>query len=130
MNILICMQHQLTEEQLTELNILDTQVKIEYLKDVDLTLFNNVANSPSDIRELAIVAQEMENLCRNYNKVLLPIGSPAFMFCLASVIATRQPKTRFLFSHSERQSIEAPGPGGVVEKKIIFKHVKFIEIHM
>ena len=130
MKILIALQHQLTEEQLTELNTLGTQVEIEYLKDVNAELFSNVANSPDNVRDLAIAAQEMENLSRGYDKVLLPIGSPAFMFCFSSVVATRQPKTRFLFSHSERQSIEAPGPGGVVEKKMIFKHVKFIEIHM
>ena len=131
MKILICMQHQLTEDQLIELNNLDTRVEIEYLKDVDTKLFNSVANSPDDVRALAIAAQSLENSCRfGYDAVLLPIGSPAFMFCFATVVATRQTKTKFLFSHSERQSIEVPGPNGTVEKRMVFKHTHFIEIHM
>lgn len=130
MKILIALQHQLTENQLAELKNLDTRVELEYLKDVNVKLFNTVANSPSDVVELVVAAQELENLCREYEKVLLPIGSPAFMFGFAAVVATRQSKTKFLFSHSERQSEEVPGPGGTTEKKMIFKHMKFIEIHM
>lgn len=131
MKILVAMQHQLTEDQLIELKNLDTQVEIEYLKDVDGQLFNTVANSPDDVRALAIAAQSLENSCRfGYDAVVLPIGSPAFMFCFATVVATRQTRTRFLFAHSERQSVEVPGADGIVEKKLIFKHMKFIEIHM
>jgi len=126
--------HQLTDEQKEvarkELKVTDF---VEY-KEVYPDLFGEMANSPneeSDLEKLsAKVICSMFDMVAQTQGVLfhLPIGSPAFNFALAKLIANApQLQGRILFSHSERVSKETMFPDGTVKKENVFLFKKFIK---
>ena len=121
MKILKAIQHQLTSEQILELNEKFNNPEIINFSDVNPELFKKIANSPSDVRELSNLAEEFGKFCNMYDGVVLPIGSPAFNHMLRFKIIVP-----VLFAHSERQSVDELQPDGSVKKINIFKHVKFI----
>ena len=120
-------QHTPTPEQLKELEERGT---IEYLKEISPKLFGKLANSPSSLKELSDLADELYTLCQKYYTVVLPIGSPAFNFLFASMYNTLGEAKmagyhrNFVcaFAHTERLSVD--NPDGT--KTIKFKYEKFI----
>jgi len=127
MATLVCLQHNLTLEQLEELG-----GEVINLRSVNEDLFAHLANSPADeflIRDLAI------RLCymiwnRKFSKVLLPIGSPAFMFMFARELTMKLREYDFqvevLFAHSNRVSMEHVTSDGGIIKTSEFRHVRFL----
>lgn len=125
MNVLVCMQHKLTDEQLKELNDLGFN-NIHQLKDVDNELFNQVANCPVDETELTKLAKQLERVVKDFDAIVLPIGSPAFNFVFNRLLSN----IRVLFAHSERVATGTTQPDGTVTKNVLFKHIRFINFHI
>lgn len=128
--ILWCPQHQITEDQRAELG----PVIIEDLQTVDPKLFKSLSNTTLD-SNLVDLADQLYKICQKYNVVVLPIGSPAFMFAFASQEAGGEPmmhpyhrRFQILFAYSERVSEDVPQSDGTVKKIAIFKHIKFITL--
>lgn len=117
--LLVCMQHNLTQQQFNELKDYD----IFYLKDVNPDLFKYIANCPGDEEELRNISFQLIEVANKYSTVLLPIGSPAFMYLFAQEFFGK-----VLFSHSERISKDEMQADGSVKKVSIFNHVKFIKL--
>jgi len=126
--------HPLTDEQRNtaekELGVTDF---VEY-KDTIPYLFNKMVNSPDDpekLERLAVgVIHSLEEMICDCSNVYfhLPLGSPAFNFIFAGIIANLvQFKGKILFSHSERVSKEIALPNGTVRKENVFKFVRFIK---
>jgi len=128
--LLVMIQHQLTPEQLQELNDLGfDNDNIEYLRDIDPALFGQVSNCPGDTTGLWKLASDMHTACDWYHAVLLPIGSPAFMTMFTSLLfGDESLPPKLLFSHSERESEDIPQEDGSVKKVSTFKHKHFIII--
>lgn len=136
--ILICLQHELQEKQITELKQLGYDIYL--LREENPEIFNKMANSPSDPEDIRILADEFVNfiLRQDIEAVLLPLGSPALMFQIAKYLgedfwltqkAKKQgynPLPKFFFAHSTRVSEDVPQPDGTVKKVQVFKHEKFI----
>lgn len=100
-------------------------VEILDLKGVAASLFSQLSNinASVDLNALAHSLIDTINM-NNFNGVILPIGSPAFMYTLASrndeICADK------LFAHSERISKEVTNEDGSITKTNTFKHVKFL----
>jgi len=140
MKILKAMQHDLTQTQKQEIALmfmgndlgddglpLDIEaeaVEIHNLKDVKTELFNALANCPADKEVLEELALCLSAVCMHFDAVILPIGSPAFMFAFSTLC-----KTPVLFSHSERVSKEVTDDSGTVTKTSVFEHIRFIFIN-
>ena len=118
-------QHALTEEQEKELaklgNIIDG-------KEAFPILYPKIANSPNTTLGIRQLVNELyTNLLDLSEKeevyVHLPLGSPAFMFKLGMVIGLhgRWKNMKFVFSHSERVSIDEKQEDGSVVKRSVFK---------
>lgn len=135
MKVLVCMQHNLTPDQIAGLGQYD---EIVLLKDIDPELFMDLCNTPSTKKELhklacklSRIANESVNDFRIYDGVVLPIGSPAFMFIFArlfAIVAQSSHMPVVLFSHSERASVDLVQTDGSILKQSIFIHVKWIEL--
>ena len=130
--IINTMQHNLTPVQITDLDSVckcDTVVK---LSELEPELFAKLANTPADMDEIHNLVEQFIGMLRKYHPeaVILPIGSPAFMFSLACEIGRLEADywTKLLFSHTERQSVEEIQPDRSVIKKQIFNHVKWLQI--
>lgn len=129
--VLNMVQHQLTPEQRTELekygNIVDGR---EYLP----TLWPKIANSPSSGKDLRKLARELYVTLLGISEekkvyMHLPLGSPAFMFQFGMIVGSmgKWENMHFLFSHTERCSIDEKQEDGSVIKKSVFQFIKFIE---
>lgn len=129
MKILKCLNHALTADQVESLlelvDNVNEDVEIVLLEDIDKNLFDKIKNSPDNIQDLNILAEELYGVVHEYDFVILPIGSPAFMFRFARILGMYGTTCTFLFSHSERESVEVE-TNGVVEKKSVFKHKKWL----
>jgi len=137
--ILNTMAHALTDEQIIDLNNMFTQNNISNLRDVDNELFKQLSNITVD-SDLNYLANWLLEVARKFDIVILPIGSPAFMFKFATKIPPKFPSIlfpnifnppvnmnlTFLFAHSDRISIEKQNEDGTVTKTNTFKHVKFL----
>lgn len=137
--ILNTMQHALTDEQIIDLNNMFTQNNISNLRDVDNELFKQISNISVDAN-LNDLAEQLLNVAKEFDIVILPIGSPAFMFKFATKIPPKFPSIlfpnifnppvnmdlTFLFAHSDRVSVEKQNEDGTITKTNIFKHVKFL----
>jgi len=126
--------HQLTDEQKESAIEFYGIKSFKEFKDLNLELFNKIANSPDTNHEIESLAHETIEWIRQIQFANLetcyfhlPIGSPAFMFIFGSVWGVSS-KINILFSHSERVSTEVHSPDGTVKKENIFKFIKFIEI--
>ena len=128
MKVLNTMQHTLTSTQIAELQEkYGIDVQIVDLKAFSMSLFSQLSNisANADLSTLACDLICTINL-NNFNAVILPIGSPAFMYTLASrndeICADK------LFAHSERVSKEVTNADGTVTKTSVFNHIGFITI--
>lgn len=115
--VLWCPQHAPTEEQLKELDSV-----VCYLKDISPDLFKELQNTGE--KNLGFYASKLLDMFALYDIVVLPIGSPAFVFVLGDLIPN-DVKHKIVFAHSERESVDIPQPDGTVVKKSVFKHIKF-----
>jgi hypothetical protein len=122
------MQHALTSAQIVEIKTkYGDNVEIVDLKNFSESLFSQLSNISvyADLSTLAYNLICTINL-NNFDSVILPIGSPAFMYTLASrndeIYADK------LFAHSERVSKEVTNDDGTVTKTNVFNHVSFITI--
>lgn len=123
MKVLWCPNHEPTTEQITDLQ----GGEISYLKNIiSKESWNNISNCPADANELKNLASLLISTMGLYDKVVLPIGSPAFMAILMQKLPSERPK--ILFSHTERKSVEEQQPDGSIKKTSIFNHVVYIEI--
>lgn len=131
--ILVCIQHTLTDEQKLELNFIYNKeygmdIRLIFLSESNPSLFAMMANSPNNYDDLESLAGAFVKYALDYQAVILPLGSPALMFMIAQRIGALDPvgQTGFLFSHSERVSIDTPSPDGSVSKSSVFNHHHFI----
>lgn len=130
--VLNMVQHALTKEQIAELEKLENIVDG---KEALPSLHSKIANSPSSSLAIRHLANEVYVTILDLSEdekvyVHLPIGSPAFMFSLGMVVGYRGKweNIRFVFSHSERISIDEKQEDGSVVKKSVFKFSHLIEI--
>lgn len=129
MAILNTIQHNLTDlqsDQLTEMGF-DWDA-VEPLKEFFPEVFASLSNSPADEETLIHLAEILITIIRAgmYEAVILPLGSPAFMFTFAKLIGKQDSTTKFLFAHTERQSVDELQPDGSVKKVAVFNHVKWL----
>lgn len=117
MKILNLLAHAFTPDQAAELA--DHEVVSLAAIAPDLAKF--AAQCPDDRELLKAKAAELAEICDEFDKVIAPIGSPAFM---AEFFAIASPISKFIFAHSVRESVESE-VNGVVQKKVVFKHVRF-----
>jgi len=122
--ILNTMAHVLTDEQIIDLNNMFTQNNISNLRDIDSELFKQLSNINAD-SSLNDLVNQLLSITKEFDIIILPIGSPAFMFKFARRTKGIMDKN-FLFAHSDRISIEKQNEDGTVTKTNIFKHVKFL----
>lgn len=117
--------HNLTEEQLEALRF----SKVEFLKEINPELFNELCNSPSDAIGLSKLA---EKLCKEMSgkAIIQPAGSPAFQCALGKEIEARRnlslPTPKVIYAHSKRVSVDEMQEDGTVKKVSIFKHEGWI----
>ena len=129
MAVLNTIQHMLTNIQSDQLTRMDYNWdEIVSLKDLDSNLFDALGNSPADERTLISLAERLLKVIEpeKYEAVILPLGSPAFMFTFAKLVGRRDFTTKFLFAHTERKSVDEPQPDGSVKKVAVFQHVKWL----
>lgn len=125
--LLVCINHELTPQQLEELREWD----IRYLKEVDDLLFRSLTQCPGDVTNVVALAANLCDMIEYdfFSGVLLPIGSPALMFSFAREVGDHLPPgIEFLFSHSVRDSVDVTQEDGSVVKKAVFKHSHFISL--
>lgn len=125
-NILWTPQHVPTTEQLKELD-----GPVTLLSVINTPLFTKLSNSPSDIKELEDLSYQLLGMFNNFDAIVLPLGSPAFMAILMKgigIVQTLGDQYKLLFAHTERVSDDVVQPDGSIKKTSIFKHVKFIEV--
>lgn len=140
-------QHNLTQDQISDLEKFYPGHDILNFKDFDPPMFEKLSQTPGNVDEIRNLAVEFFNWLekkiveKNIAAVILPIGSPAFIFALGMLYQSKieeayekdeinKPilKPDILFSHSERTTIEETNSDGQVIKKSIFKHVKFLNL--
>jgi len=125
--LLIAVNHQLTNSQISEL----PHYEVTYLRDENPGLFARLGACPADQNELVALATEFWYfvLERKYEVVFGPIGSPALMFMLGQMAGAWSQEAAahpdFIFSFSERVSVETPKEGGSVVKSVVFKHLGY-----
>ena len=125
-------QHALTKEQEEELGKLG---RIECGREILPSIYPKIANSPNTSLEIGRLVNEFyTNLLDISEKeevyVHLPLGSPAFMFMFGQVVGSRGKweGMKFVFSHSERVSIDEKQEDGSVVKRSVFKFSHLIEL--
>jgi hypothetical protein len=137
------LSHRLGETQLKELFEIGI-TEIVHLSEIDPELYRRLSNTPSDEKEIEILASQLENFVKyntkwspkhGFDYFLLPIGSPAFMFKFSLQIGRTvqlehacEVVTKFLFAHSERNVFEIEQEDGSLKKESVFNHVKFLTI--
>lgn len=128
-------QHQLTSEQIAELKerFDINENDIVDIKDlVSDDLYSKLTQTPASEELIFDIAVQLMKAINEYVKdisdmiyLLLPIGSPAFMFAFAR-IANGLMVDGILFAHSERVVEEKMMEDGKVVKQSVFKHIKFL----
>ena len=131
--IINTMQHTLTEKQVLDLfGLVGERQSVVLLKDLEAELFAKLANSLADEKELSSLAIDLINVIRKNNPeaMIMPIGSPAFMFSFGMAVGRLEAEcwTKFLFSHTERESVEEKQADGTITKKTVFDHKKWLHI--
>lgn len=121
-SILWCPQHQPTKQQLEQL----PKHRINLLSEVDSELFKSLSALEAD-SDLDQLTDKLIKLISINTHVVLPIGSPAFMFLLSAKLSRIEFNFKtILFAHSKRVSKEMTSPDGEVSKVSRFVHEKFI----
>jgi len=126
MKVLSCLVHQLTEKQQAELA--EEWGTTTLLAEAQPELAAALKQCQADPAWLLEKAEELLQACQGFEAVILPIGSPAFMFGFAQLTQSAGAGQLWLFAHSERKSIEVAQPDGSVQKKAVFEHQNFVEV--
>lgn len=128
MSIIInTLNHVMTPEQVASLPV---EGEIVHVRDWAPELAPMFTNSPSDADAIRAGVRAVIGSIESKGVVgiILPGGSPAWMFALARLIGQREGAAvcmnypRYLFAHSERVSVEEPQPDGSVRKTAVFQH--------
>ena len=123
MKILNLLAHNLTPNQIAQL----AGHQIVSLKEIAPELVEFCKQCPDDRALLRANARKLAHICREFDRVIAPVGSPAFMAEFFAIIGENKLRVKisnFIFAHSVRDSVEVE-VNGVVEKKVVFKHVRF-----
>lgn len=124
-----CTAHTLTDEQKFKAG--EYSNEIADLKELDGMLHTSLVNCPADEERTLDLVLELIQLLIGLEKknkdlvVHLPIGSPYFMAVFFRKFP-EESRIRFVFSHSDRVSVDEKQPDGSVVKKGVFKFVKFL----
>lgn len=120
-----------TPEQAAELAGYYPGCDIVTLSELEPELFGMLSQCPAD-------EADIEKLCealwmrfgdpKEWIAMVLPIGSPAFMFKFSRYAYIQKMFMDFLFAHSTRESVDEPQPDGSVKKVSVFRHQKFITL--
>lgn len=124
MAILNCLAHAFTPEQLQEIG----DRSVTALKDRDPELFAILSNCPDEVGVLDSAVFRLMSIGDEFEAVILPIGSPAFMFRFAAQLGLyKSPELfdRYYFAHSVREAVDMPQPDGSVKKTNVFRHIRF-----
>lgn len=121
-----CMQHDLTSDQISDLNLLYDNAEILNLKDTHIwgkikESADNVYGLQEQVKEF-IMSFPVE---KDIIALILPVGSPAFMFLLAWQLQTSQ--VDILFAHSDKMSEDISQPDGSIKKISVFKFKHWIK---
>lgn len=130
MKLLNTLQHTLTPEQASELAALG-YTEVVHLREANPELFASMANTPGEETGVVTAACNFLNEVQGgYAGVLLPLGSPALMFCFAQMTGklSREYLPIFLFAHTERVAEDQGQEDGTVKKVAVFKHVRFLKL--
>jgi hypothetical protein len=129
-HILWTPQHEPTLEQVSELHKIADFDELIKLSDLAPDLYGQLQNCPAE--GLDDIARRLYSICCDCSMVILPIGSPAFMWqfsVVCSQVAHRPDHGHipvWLFAHSIRESREEKQPDGSVKKTSVFRHERFI----
>lgn len=128
-----CTAHNLTQKQIDA--IFDYASEIKELSELAPDLHRRLLNCPSQREQIDALLSDFTDFIfdalqsAEEGKLFLhfPIGSPFFM---AKFFKTFPDDGRvvFLFSHTERKSLEEVQPDGSVLKKTSFEFQKFLEL--
>ncbi len=130
--VLICINHELTDIQKQELvEVFKCDQNFHYLKNENQKLFNNLSNCSENTGWLKNKAKELVDyiIKNSFDYVVLPIGSPAFLWCLAQYVEKTMKNVseiKFLFAHTKRVAFDTVDENGKVKKVSFFEHVCFI----
>ena len=130
MAILNTIQYMLTNKQSDQLTVMGFDWdSVISLKELDPDLFGSLSNSPADERILDMLAQRLTKLISidGYEAIILPLGSPAFMFAFSRASANLH-NCVFLFAHTERMSEDQIQTDGSTKKVAVFQHVKWLAL--
>lgn len=135
MNLFLnCTAHDLTNEQREKAKEFSTEIKD--LKVLNHELWNELVNCPSEPSVLNTLCDKYFYYLRDfinsnsYKTIYFhfPIGSPALMALFFLKYGKESFPAKFLFSHSERMSIDELQSDGSIVKRVVFKFQKFIEL--
>ena len=125
-----CSIHQPTAEQLEELG------NVAMLQKLNPELQAKLNNTPSTKEGLYKLAEELLVVCKGYDNIVQPGGSPAFQYCLGIQAMSELPNniggTYFLYAvsvkyaHSVRASEDILQDDGSIKKISVFKHLGWI----
>lgn len=120
--------HALCEEQVSEMQRYGEYM---HLRDINPELFKRIANCPDTPIRILRLINDIHAFLGSIDSdavitLHLPLGSPAFMFAFATRSIGIQNR-KYIFSHSERDSIEEKLEDGSVVKRSVFKFSHFIE---
>lgn len=122
LRILWPLNHSMTTDQYNDLcdTFMVDSVDVDILKDIDAALADNLRNTPADIQLLGVIADTLLAICKDYDFIVFPVGSPAFH----DIFHAKNAKFGIprLYSDTARNSIDVVQPDGSVVKKPVFKH--------
>lgn len=127
MKVLSCLAHNLSPEQQAELQ----NHEINTLKAVHPELFGLLSQCPDDVQILEKAVFQLMRLSDSFDAILLPLGSPAFMFFFALQTGLyNDPRCfdKYFFAHSVRESKEEERPDGSIAKTNVFRHIRFFNL--
>lgn len=129
-----CTAHELTLEQKEK--ALELSKELKDLKEVDQEIWERLVNCPSEPKALVTLCDSFFHFLKEFvnthedKKIYFhfPIGSPALMALFFCKYGKEPFPASFLFSHSERISIDELQGDGSIVKRAVFKFQKFIEL--
>lgn len=139
MKALKTLNHKLTQIQINELT---NDFQIDEILELCVSLASQLKELTID-SDIENLANELIEVIKEYDYVLLPCGSPLFAFVLARKFESQGIATKALFAHSDRESKEkivskkimivengetVEKTFDVVEKITVFNHVKWMVI--
>jgi hypothetical protein len=129
-DLLVCLQHTLSPEQIVELHTLTGGAKLLYLSEEHPDLFKDLANSPDENGEMLDLMYRFVQMAKDkkYSNILFPIGSPAMMgrimFSFGAELEPDEDRT-FIYAHTDRVNEDQVQPDGSVRKISVFRHKRF-----